>query len=106
MTKGQKTKETKEEKRTSAENLTGYGDIVCKSDGIQWHRLQIWRDTVTSFANVCTFSFNLLDRVVNFPGCSYEFNVVYVQREKSQYLLYYNNIWSTHVQEQKLKENH
>ena len=30
MTKGQKTKETKEEKRTSVENLTGCGDIVCK----------------------------------------------------------------------------
>ena len=35
------------------------------------------------------------------PGCSYEFNVAYVQREKSQYLLYYNNVWSTHFQGQK-----
>ena len=31
------------------------------------------------------------------PGCSYKFlNVEYVQREKSQYFLYYNNIRSTH----------
>ena len=37
------------------------------------------------------------------PGYSNEFNVVYVQREKSQYLLYYNNAWSTHFQEQKWK---
>ena len=28
------------------------------------------------------------------PAFSYEFNVVFVQREKSQYLLYYSNIWS------------
>ena len=49
------TQETKEEKRISAENLTGYNDIVCE------------------FA---LSNFNLL---------------VYVQREKSQYLLYCNN---------------
>ena len=41
----QKTNETKEQKRTSVENLTGYYDIVCE------------------FA---LFTFNLLDRVVNF----------------------------------------
>ena len=30
------------------------------------------------------------------PGCSYKFtNIVYVQQEKSQHLLYYNNIRST-----------
>ena len=28
------------------------------------------------------------------PAFSYEFNVVFVQRGKSQYLLYYNIIWS------------
>ena len=28
--RGQKSKETKEEKIISVENLTGYGDIVCK----------------------------------------------------------------------------
>ena len=49
------TQETKEEKRISAENLTGYNDIVFE------------------FA---LSNFNLL---------------VYVQREKSQYLLYCNN---------------
>ena len=32
---------------------------------------------------------------------SYEFNVVYVQREKLQYLLYYNNIWSADFQDEK-----
>ena len=41
ITRKQKAKETKEEKITSVENLTGYDDIVCK------------------------FIFNLLDRVVN-----------------------------------------
>ena len=40
-----KAKETKEEKRISVENLTGYDDIIC------------------DFA-LCTF--NLLDRVVSF----------------------------------------
>ena len=44
-TRRQKEKETKEKKRVSVENLTGYDDIVCE------------------FA-LCTF--NLLDRVVNF----------------------------------------
>ena len=43
--KTKKAKETKEEKIISAENLTGYNDIVCK------------------FA-LCTF--NLLNRVINF----------------------------------------
>ena len=56
------------------ENLTGYDNIVCE------------------FA-LCTL--NILDRVVN------EFDVVYVQREKSQHLLYCNNISSKYFQEQK-----
>ena len=38
------------------------------------------------------------------PGCSYEFNVVYMEREKLQYFLYYNNIWSAHFQEQKINK--
>ena len=67
-TRKQKAKEAKEEKRISIENLTGCYDIACE------------------FA-LCTF--NLRDRVVNF---SYEFNVVHVQRKKSQGLLYDNNI--------------
>ena len=37
------------------------------------------------------------------PCCSHEFNLNYVQGEKSQYLLYYNNIWGTNFQEQKRK---
>ena len=53
------------------EDLTGYDDIVCEF-------------TLSTF--------NLFDPVGISPGCSYAFNVVYVQREKSQYLLYYNNI--------------
>ena len=39
-------------------------------------------------AIVCEFAlstFNSLDPVVNSPCCSYKFNVVYVQREKSEY---------------------
>ena len=35
------------------------------------------------------------------PDYSYEFNVVYAQREKLQYLLYYNNIWSADFQDEK-----
>ena len=73
-----KRKETKEEKRISAENLTGYNDIVCE------------------FA-LCTY---LMESWIS-PGCSYEFNVVYGQREKSQHWLYYNNIWNEHFQEHK-----
>ena len=57
----QKAKQTKEEKRISGENLTGYDDIVSEFP---------------------LFTFNLLDRVVNFPWSLCEFNVVYVQREK------------------------
>ena len=63
-------------KKISVENLMGYDDIICE------------------FA-LCNF--NLLDS----PGCSYEFNVVYVQRDRSQHLLYYNTIWSANFQEQK-----
>ena len=69
--KTKKAKAAKEERRISVENLTGYDDIVCK------------------FA-LCTFK--LLDRVVNFSRLFIELNVVYVQREKSLYFLYYNNI--------------
>ena len=75
----QKAEETKEEKRISVVNLTGYDDIVCKF-------------------SLCTF--DLLDQAWTSPGFSYEFNVVYVQWETLQYLLYYSNIWSTHFQEQ------
>ena len=63
-----KANETKEEKRIAVENLTGYDDIVCE------------------FV-LCTF--NLLDQIVNFSWLF--ICVVYVRREKSQYLLYYNN---------------
>ena len=66
ITRGQKAIETEEEKRISVENQTGYNDIVCE------------------FV-LCTF--NLFDRVLNFSWLFNEFNVVYVQREKSQYLL-------------------
>ena len=45
MTRRQKAKKTKEEKKISLENLTGYNDIVCE------------------FA-MCTFK--VLDRVANF----------------------------------------
>ena len=56
-----------------------------------------FNDIVCEFA---LYTFNLFDRVVDSPGCSYEFSVVYVQREKSQYLFYYN-MRSIHFQEQK-----
>ena len=49
-------------------NLTRYNDIVYK------------------FA-LCTV--NLIELQIS-PSCSYEFNAVYVQQKKSQYLLYYN----------------
>ena len=62
------TTETKEENRISMKNLTRYNDIVCK------------------FA-LCTV--NLIELQIS-PSCSYEFNAVYVQQKKSQYLLYYN----------------
>ena len=56
------------------ENLTVYDDIVC--------------------------DFNLTESWIS-PDYSYEFNVVYVLREKLQYLLYYNNIWSADFQDEK-----
>ena len=76
----QKTRETKNEKRISMENVTGYDDIVCKL--------------------LCVLLTYLIEWWI-YRGCSYEFNVVYMKREKSWYLLYYKNIWSTYFQEQK-----
>ena len=60
----QKEKETKAEKRISVENLTGYDDIVCE---------------------FVLYTFNLAMESWISPGCSYEINVVYVQRVKSHY---------------------
>ena len=61
----QKTNETKEQKRTSVENLTGY---------------------YISFKNLlCLLLTYLIESWIS-PGCSYEFNVVFMQREKSQHL--------------------
>ena len=71
-----KVKESKEEKRISAVNLTGYGDIGCK------FALCTVFDDMTSY---------LIKSWIT-PACSYEFNVVYVQGEKSEHLLDYNNI--------------
>ena len=57
-----------------------------------------------SFAKLlCAFLTCLVEQWIS-PGFPYKFNVVYVQREKSQYLLYYTNIWSTHIQKQKQKK--
>ena len=70
-----KVKESKEEKRISVENLTGYDDIVCK------------------FAR-CTFVDDVTIYLIKLwisPAGSCEFNVVCAQQEKSQYLLCYNN---------------
>ena len=66
-TRRQKSKETKDKKRVSVENLMGYNDIVYE-------------------IVLCTFK--LLDRVINFSwlGCSYEFNVLYLQRQKYSWL--------------------
>ena len=65
------------------ENLTGFDDIVCEfAPCISTYLIKSWISS----------------------GCSYEFNVVYVQLEKSQYLLHYNNIWRSHFQEWKSKE--
>ena len=50
----------------SVENLTIYNDIVC------------------GFA-LC--GFNIRDQSWISLGCSYELNIVYLQQEKSQYLL-------------------
>ena len=54
-----------------------------------------------SFPNLlCVLLTYLIESLIS-PGCSNEFNVVYAQQEKSQYLLCYSNMWSTHFQEQK-----
>ena len=57
-----------------------------------------WCDIDYKFA-LCVF--NLVIEPWISPGCSYEFHVIYMQREKSQYLLNYNSIQSTHFQERK-----
>ena len=54
-----------------------------------------------SFASlICVLLTYLTESWIS-PDYSYEFNVVYVQREKLQYLLYYNNIWSADFQDEK-----
>ena len=68
-TRRQKAKETKEEKK-----------FICgKSNEIRWYRLWICSVYLLTY---------LIDSWIS-PGCSYEFNVVYVQREK---FVHYNNI--------------
>ena len=59
---------------------------------------------MVSFTKFTLCTFNLLDRVVNLSLCSYEFNVVYVQREKSHtgFLIYMKYPISI----TKIKENH
>ena len=49
---------------------------------------------------LCVFLTYVIEPWIS-PGCSYEFHVIYMQREKSQYLLNYNSIQSTHFQERK-----
>ena len=54
-----------------------------------------------SFASlICVLLTYLTESWIS-PDYSYEFNVVYAQREKLQYLLYYNNIWSADFQDEK-----
>ena len=49
-------------------------------------------ETIILFAKLlCGFLTYLIDSSIS-QDCSYEFNVVYVQGEKSQYLLYYIKI--------------
>ena len=79
----QKAKETKEEKRISVEDLTGYDDIVCE------------------FA-LCTF--NLLIESLISPGCSYELNVVYV-KEITAFVILQQHMKYT-LSRTKVKENH
>ena len=61
--KTKKAKESKEKKRMHMKNLTEYDDIVCE------------------FA-LCTFNWLIISWF--FPGCSYEFKIIYVRQEKSQ----------------------
>ena len=68
-TRRQKAKETKDENGISVENLTRYNN-VCE------------------FALIYLTESLISPDVVNFS----QFNVVFVQREKSQHLFYYNNI--------------
>ena len=62
-------KKVKEEKRISVRYLTRYDNIVCE------------------YAMYFYLTYLFKSRI---SGCSYKFNLVYVEREKSQYLLYYN----------------
>ena len=57
-----------------------------------------------SFVNLLCVLLTYLIELWISPGCLYEFDALYVQREKSCYMLYYSNIWSTHFQEQKFKK--
>ena len=74
--KTKKAKETKKKKRTFVEMMTSFANFLCV---LITYLVELWYS----------------------PGYSYEFNVVCMQREKSQYLLHYNNIWTAHFQEQK-----
>ena len=78
-----KVKETKEEKRKTKETKEGK------------ELLLLWTVSEESLILIANLLCVLLTYVIESwisPGCSYEFNEVYVQQEKSQYLLHYNNI--------------
>ena len=57
-----------------------------------------------SIANLhCVLLIYLIESLIS-PGCSYEFNVVYVQREKSQCICYNITSYGVYFQEQKEKK--
>ena len=71
-----KTKNKKQEDKKEQKNLK---KNICEYLRISVEKITVYNDIVCEFP-LCTF--NLLDQVVISPGCSYEFKVVYVQREQ------------------------
>ena len=63
------------------------------------------RDMITSFANFHCVLLTCLIKSWISVGCSYEFSAVYVEREKSQYLLYYSNMFSAALLRIKIKKS-
>ena len=84
----QKVKETKNEKRKTKETTKDKKKENAVANSI-WENLTGF---IYSLPICCVLSTYVIKSWI-FPHCSHEFNLNYAQGEKSQYLLYYNNIW-------------
>ena len=104
-----KQEDKKVKKRTFVEYLMGYNDFI-REFALCFLILPLVHISLTHFNPMFHFYtpwkhhksfFWRFDGVLKWSIGLKWVNLVYVAREKSQYLLYYNIMWNTHFQEQK-----